>query len=138
MIKLSSGNILRVTGPLCGNSPVTDVRNCDSQQRWPEKAMKIPTKWEQDALEVLNQSFGALKGDSLARCISRPQWVKLCPRVTFVPVVIRVSSVILDHVYRKISNISRTKSPNLNVSRLVVQLSLPNQTKPGVKSSMKM
>ena len=28
--------------------------------------------------------------------------------------------------YRKISNISRTKSPNLNVSRLVLQLSLPS------------
>ena len=30
-------------------------------------------------------------------------------------------------MYRKISNIRRTKSPNLNVSRLVVQLSSPNQ-----------
>ena len=40
--------------------------------------------------------------------------------------------------YRKISNISRTKSPNLNVSRLVVQLSLPNPMKPGVMSRMKM
>ena len=33
-------------------------------------------------------------------------------------------------IYRKISNIRRTKSPNLNVSRLVVQLSLPNPMKP--------
>ena len=40
--------------------------------------------------------------------------------------------------YRKISNIRRTKSPNLNVSRLVFQLSLPNPSKPGVKSRMKM
>ena len=40
--------------------------------------------------------------------------------------------------YRKISNISRTKSQNLNVSRLVLQLSLPNPMKPGVKSRMKM
>ena len=39
--------------------------------------------------------------------------------------------------YRKISNIRRTKSPNLNVSRLVLLLSLPNPTKPGVKSRMK-
>ena len=41
-------------------------------------------------------------------------------------------------MYRKISNIRRTKSPNWNVSRLVVQLSLPNPMKPGVKSRMKM
>ena len=41
-------------------------------------------------------------------------------------------------VYRKISNIRRTKSPNLDVSRLVVQLSSPNLMKPGVKSRMKM
>ena len=40
--------------------------------------------------------------------------------------------------YRKISNIKRTKSPNLNVSRPVMQLSLPNPMKPGVKSRMKM
>ena len=40
--------------------------------------------------------------------------------------------------YRKISNISHTKSQNLNVSRLVLQLSLPNPTKPGVKLRMKM
>ena len=40
--------------------------------------------------------------------------------------------------YRKISNIRRAKSTNSNVSRLVLQLSLPNQIKPGVKSRMKM
>ena len=35
--------------------------------------------------------------------------------------------------YRKISNIRRTKFQNLNVSHLVLQLSLPNPWKPGVK-----
>ena len=40
--------------------------------------------------------------------------------------------------YRKISNIRRTKSQNLNDSRLVLQLSVPNPLKPGVKSRMKM
>ena len=48
------------------------------------------------------------------------------------------NSVPLFGIYRKISNIRRTKSPNLNVSRLVFQLSLPNPMKPGVKSRMKM
>ena len=36
-------------------------------------------------------------------------------------------------IYRKISNISCTKSQNLNDSRLVLHLSLPNLLKPGVK-----
>ena len=40
--------------------------------------------------------------------------------------------------YRKISNIRRTKFQNLNDSRLVLHLSLPNLLKPGVKQRMKM
>ena len=41
-------------------------------------------------------------------------------------------------MYRKISNISRTKSQNSNVSRLGLQLSLRNILKPCVKWRMKM
>ena len=40
--------------------------------------------------------------------------------------------------YREVSNIRRTKSQNLNASRLVLKLSLPNPLKPGVKLRMKM
>ena len=40
--------------------------------------------------------------------------------------------------YCEISNTRHTKSQNLNVSRLVLQLSLPNPLKPGVKSRMKL
>ena len=40
--------------------------------------------------------------------------------------------------YRQFSNIRRTLSQNINVSRLVLQLFLPNPLKPGVKLSMKM
>ena len=40
--------------------------------------------------------------------------------------------------YRKVSNIRRTKCQNLNDSRLVLQLSVPNPLKPSVKSIMKM
>ena len=40
--------------------------------------------------------------------------------------------------YRQISNIRRTKSQTLNVSCLVLQLSLPNPLKPGIKSRKKM
>ena len=40
--------------------------------------------------------------------------------------------------YRKTFSISRTKSQNLTLSRVVLQFSLPNPLKPGVKSSTKM
>ena len=40
-------------------------------------------------------------------------------------------------IYREVSNIRRTKSQNVNVSRLIFYLSLPNPLKPGVKSRMK-
>ena len=40
--------------------------------------------------------------------------------------------------YRKIPNIRLTKSQNLNVSRIVLQLSLRNLLKQGVKSRMMM
>ena len=39
---------------------------------------------------------------------------------------------IIKQTYREISNISRTKSRNLNISRLVLQLSFPYPLKPGV------
>ena len=42
------------------------------------------------------------------------------------------------YAYRKFSNIKRTKPPNVDVFRRVVQLSSPNPMKPGVKSRMKM
>ena len=41
-------------------------------------------------------------------------------------------------IYPQIHNIRNTKSQNLNVSRLVLPLPLPNPLKPGVKSRMKM
>ena len=40
--------------------------------------------------------------------------------------------------YRKISNIRRNKSQNLNDSHLALQSSLSNPLKPGVKSRMNM
>ena len=41
-------------------------------------------------------------------------------------------------IYREISNISHTKSQNLNYYRLVLRLSPPITLKPGVKSRLKM
>ena len=52
--------------------------------------------------------------------------------------ILAVCLAILGIIYGKISNIRRIKSPDLNVSCLVLQLSLPNPMNPGVKSRMKM
>ena len=40
--------------------------------------------------------------------------------------------------YRQTSNLSGNKFQNWNFSHLILQLSLPNPLKPGVKSRMKM
>ena len=48
------------------------------------------------------------------------------------------SQAIIKENYRKTSSMSRTKCQNLNVSNLVLQFSLLNPLKPGVKSRMKM
>ena len=42
------------------------------------------------------------------------------------------------YIYHQTSNISSIKSQNLNISRLVLQLSFPNALKPSVKWRMKM
>ena len=49
-----------------------------------------------------------------------------------------ITEMYLKITYRKVSNIRRTKSQNLNDSHLVLKSSLPNPLKPGVKSRMKM
>ena len=49
-----------------------------------------------------------------------------------------ITALVSISAYGQISNIKRTNCQNLNVSRLVLQLSLPNLLKPGVKSIMKM
>ena len=41
--------------------------------------------------------------------------------------------ILVNSTYCQICNIRRTQSPNINVSRLVLQLYLPNPLKPGVK-----
>ena len=42
------------------------------------------------------------------------------------------------YIYPELSNIRRTQPQNINVSRLVLKLSLPNPLKPGVKFRMEM
>ena len=66
-------------------------------------------------------------------------WRRLCSQNQKLCVHSRLGVVNVDiDIYRKVSNIRRTKCHNLNDSRLVLQLSVPNPLKPSVKSIMKM
>ena len=51
---------------------------------------------------------------------------------------VQKSKLVNTGAYRKVSNIRHTNSQNLNDSRLVLELSVPNSLKPSVKSIMKM
>ena len=68
-------------------------------------------------------------------CVTRPQWVNTEKRLSL---VMGVWLLPCRSMYCQTSNISHTKSQNLNVSHLIWQLSLPNPLKSGVKSRMKM
>ena len=46
--------------------------------------------------------------------------------------------IVVKQVYRQISNIRHNKFQNLNLSRLILLLSLPNPLKQGIKLRMKM
>ena len=85
----------------------------------------------------LNQWWSTLRTQI---CVTRSQRFKCAGWPLIHPGTIGAppSQLNMCHNYRKTSCISRTKSQNLNVSRLVLKLSLPNSLKPGVKSSMKM
>ena len=93
-------------------------------------------------------------------CVTRPQWVNqfmpyecpynidmhdipLCPRVSCiwhcsVAQVSKFAFFLIKIIYHQISNIRCTQSPKINVSPLVLQFSLPNPLKPGVKLRIKM
>ena len=77
--------------------------------------------------------------------VTRPQGgVQIFPRelgqyhVCYVAKPSAAMILIMENNYRKVSNIRRTKSQNLKASRLILQMSLPNPLKPGVKLRMKM
>ena len=52
--------------------------------------------------------------------------------------MIVVLKLIHVYIYPQASNVRHTKSQNSNVSHLILQLSMPNPLKPGVKLRMKM
>ena len=65
-----------------------------------------------------------------------PEWYSKLYRFSYLILVSRIAFKL--YKYRQIASKSHIKSQNLNASRLVLHLSLPNQFKPGVKSWMKM
>ena len=73
-----------------------------------------------------------------ANCVALPHTADIIRWCITFEVKVQCNMHTADPKYHKISNIRRTKSPNLNVSRPVLQLSLPNPMKPGLKSRMKM
>ena len=91
--------------------------------------------------------YGPCKVDAWVKSMF-PAWIITCPikhaatqiclpgiTSTWLKIwaCLNVEPCLLLKNYHKISNIRRTKFQNLNVSHLVLQLSLPNPLKPGVK-----
>ena len=80
----------------------------------------------------------------------RPRWILSAPHwinvgLTSLAIWISIDTVKIakinseqNHIYHQISNIRCTKSQNLNVSSLIMHLSLPNLLKPCVNLKMKM
>ena len=64
-------------------------------------------------------------------CVPQPQWVNWLLAFKLTNDII-LSQCPMRYIYRQFSNIRRTKYQNLNVSRLVLQLSLRNLLKPDV------
>ena len=71
--------------------------------------------------------------------VTRPQWVKPSKPVVHTCITFQYSWQYEQiPIYCQISNISRIKSPNLHISHLILQLSLPDLLKPGAQARMKM
>ena len=83
-----------------------------------------PTPWESKQVIYMGQSLQHIEADT--------NWMAFCRQHFQIHFLERKFG------YSQTFNIRCTKSQNLNVSRLVLQLSLPNPLKPGVKSRMKM
>ena len=117
------GNIFRVTSPLFGEF---------TSYRW------ISLTKANDA-ELWSFIWSAPKYAVEKTIVRLVIWdaIALIMRQWFAPPA-RESPLRCRTTYRQTSNISRSKSGNLNIYCLVVQLSLFNPMKPGVKSRIKM
>ena len=93
-------------------------------------------------LNILKRFTGTLHELSAYYCTCWYRSIALCPSSSLILSTqgqgSTFSFLVDTFICRKISNITRTKSPNLNVSRIVLQFSLPNPMMPTVKSRMKM
>ena len=62
-------------------------------------------------------------------CVLEMEILRSCTRPSISFLVGKSYGVFVDFEYNQTSNISGTKSPNLNVSHLILQLSLPNEAR---------
>ena len=104
---------------------------CAGNVAWRHKVFTWTRLWSTHVLfEMLKTEFASI---SLV-CIT---FLSLLIYWSCIFIIYAVLHIVIC-TYRKISNIRRTSSPNLNVCHLVLQMYLPNPLKPGVKSRMKM
>ena len=93
--------------------------------------VRVPLSTSHWTIEVMAAQYKEFKFTfQVYNCIS-PHWKKPLKQVRN---ACYSSSVLCSYWYNQTSNIGRIKSPNLNVSCLVLHLPLPNPMKPGVEN----
>ena len=108
------------------SQPASKIRNVSMPWSYPTEWFPDLKSWSSQQVSKSTQRqicVDGLSSDWVMDCVCRCLVVFFCDT---------------NDIYCQISNISRTKSQNLHISRLVLQLSLPNSLKPGVKWKMKM
>ena len=103
----------------------------------------LEPRWKDiSALRMVLNSMCSLKGTKIGMickdCATKMKWFVWCVFVWVFATLSTQESLSQADNYHQASNIRHTKSHNLNVSCRIMQLSLPNPLKPGVKSRMKM
>ena len=91
-------------------------------------------------LNIPVRPVNTMAADALAPVFTGIQLSKSLPSLRWASTISALLVLRIDRnvIYRKVSNIRRTKSQYLTDSHLVLQSSLPNPLKPGVKLRMKM
>ena len=133
MMTSSNGNIFRVTGHLCGE--FTGPRLIH------RSPVNSPHKGQWRGALMLNGWANSREAGDLRRCRDHYDVIVMLTCFGWSHFCHLFHSVSLHRKcldYHRISNIRRTKSQNLNVSPLVLQLSLSNPFKPGVKRTIKL
>ena len=117
---------LRVTGLCAGNSPGTG----EFSVQMASNAENVSIWRRHHELRMI--PIGNYRTKNTSWYFADPSWGNQHINVE------SVSMSCCHHAYRQVSDVRRTKSQHLKDSRTVLRLSLPNPSKPDVKSIMKM